>query len=444
MSRRVAAVLIVALLLGLPAQAQRRRSVLHPSEETPGGWLTAHAFPLATTEAVGRLDDLEPLRAMVGTARVVGLADGTHGTHEYFTSKLRLIQFLVTQMQFDTVAFEHSYSQAERLNSYVHGANIDVRSGVFPAANEVRYPFWQTEELIAVVEWIRNYNLTRGEKQEVNIAGIDIYGGASAAAAVVTYLRGVDADAANAAATTYSCVTGSYGSSTPCRDSADALQKQIAAKQSDYVARSSLAAFREASHAATVVVQSFGYLPDPRNEAMARNTVWAREQRSATGRIIVWAHAEHLGKTPSLTEFARTSMGGWMKDFFDADFFAIGTRCGTARTWASTATRPPTIRRWWPRASCRRAATRTKTSFTPAGRRFSCRCERRSIRSSAARITCGVPGSRTPTTGTTSSTSRRNSMRCCGSSRPRRRIRSTRRDALPLRPTAPLDFSKRQ
>jgi erythromycin esterase len=324
MSRRVAAVLVLALVVVLPLHAQRRRSVLHPSEETPGGWLAAHSFPLATTEAVGSLDDLEPLRGMLGSARVVGLADGTHGTHEYFTSKLRLIQFLVTRMQFDTVTFEHSYSQAERLNSYVHGANIDVRSGVFPAANEVRYPFWETEELIAVVQWIRDYNLTRGEKPEVSIAGIDIYDGASAASAVVSYLRNVDADAANTAATAYSCVTGSYGSSTPCRDSADAFQKQLVAKESDYVARSSLAAFREASHAATVVVQSFGYRPDARNEAMARNTVWAREQRSATGRIIVWAHAEHLGKTPSLTEFARTSMGGWMKDFFGADFFAIG------------------------------------------------------------------------------------------------------------------------
>jgi len=125
---------------------------------------------------------------MVGNAPIVALADGTHGTQEYFTSKLRLIEFLVTRMGFDTLAIEGSFSQMDRVNSYVQGGAIDLRTEIFPHANEIDYHFWAVEEFIDVANWMRMYNLTRGDRPPISVVGIDLYDGDAATAMIPNLL----------------------------------------------------------------------------------------------------------------------------------------------------------------------------------------------------------------------------------------------------------------
>src|SRR5437867_9612937 len=121
---RVLAFLLLLLLSGLASGETRRRAVTPPSDQTPASWLASHAYPLATTEAVGDLNDLSPLRAIVGNASVVGLADGTHGTHEYFTTKLRIIEFLVTQMGFGHARPRRNFP-ADRARQRVRAGPVD-------------------------------------------------------------------------------------------------------------------------------------------------------------------------------------------------------------------------------------------------------------------------------------------------------------------------------
>src|SRR5262249_57840982 len=68
-------------------------------------WLKANAIPLATAEPGSRFEDLEPLRATIGNARVVGLGEATHGTREFFQLKHRMIEYCVSQLGFTVIAF---------------------------------------------------------------------------------------------------------------------------------------------------------------------------------------------------------------------------------------------------------------------------------------------------------------------------------------------------
>jgi erythromycin esterase-like protein len=253
----------------------RRHAALPPAELSAPAWLAAHADPLATTDAVGSLDDLEPLRAMVGNAPIVALADGTHGTHEYFTSKLRLIEFLVTRMGFDTLAIEGSFSQMDRVNTYVQGGAIDLRTEIFPHANEIDYHFWAVEEFMDVANWMRLYNAHRQEClcHTVSVVGIDVYDG-DAAAAMIPDL--------------------------------------IAQHRDD-----------DAAHAQTVAVQALTATDPPsRNHNLALNVQWALDHRSANRRIIVWGHGEHFGKTISIEKV--DNAGIWLDRMYGANYIAIG------------------------------------------------------------------------------------------------------------------------
>src|SRR5437899_12163547 len=98
--RRYLAGLVAFFFLAAPSAAPARHRALRPpvSDATPAGWLSNHAY---------RLDTMEPLRAVVGNAPVVvALGDDTHGTHEFFELKLKMIQFLVREMNFRTIGFE--------------------------------------------------------------------------------------------------------------------------------------------------------------------------------------------------------------------------------------------------------------------------------------------------------------------------------------------------
>ena len=55
----------------------------------PVDWIRASAIPLATVEAGNGFSDLEPLRRIIGDARIVSLGEATHGTREFFQLKHR-------------------------------------------------------------------------------------------------------------------------------------------------------------------------------------------------------------------------------------------------------------------------------------------------------------------------------------------------------------------
>jgi erythromycin esterase-like protein len=58
-------------------------------------WINTNAYPLATTDPDAAIDDLAPLEAIVGPAKVVGLGEATHGSHELWTVRNRIVRYLV-------------------------------------------------------------------------------------------------------------------------------------------------------------------------------------------------------------------------------------------------------------------------------------------------------------------------------------------------------------
>src|SRR5215472_16773563 len=80
-------------------QSQPKPSPVH-------SWIMHHALPLKTTDPRASLNDVEPLEQIVGNASIVGLGEATHGSHEFFIMKQRLLGFLVEKMGFTMFAME--------------------------------------------------------------------------------------------------------------------------------------------------------------------------------------------------------------------------------------------------------------------------------------------------------------------------------------------------
>ncbi|MCC6676782.1 MAG: erythromycin esterase family protein [Phycisphaerales bacterium] len=136
-------------------------------------WLRDHAVKLDTVEAGNGFKDLQPLKAMIGDAQVVGLGEGTHGTREFFRAKHRLLEFLVEEMGFSIFSIEANMPEAYALNGYVMGGEGEVEKLI----GGMYFWTWNTEDVRDMVEWMRAWNAEQkkaGSGRRVQFTGFDM------------------------------------------------------------------------------------------------------------------------------------------------------------------------------------------------------------------------------------------------------------------------------
>ncbi|KUJ69847.1 erythromycin esterase [Streptomyces albus subsp. albus] len=88
-------------------------------------WFRTHTRPLATLDADAPLDDLEPLRDLIGDARVVAIGEGAHFVAEFTQVRRRLIRFLAERCGFRVLAFEFGFAEAFPLDRWLRGEGAD-------------------------------------------------------------------------------------------------------------------------------------------------------------------------------------------------------------------------------------------------------------------------------------------------------------------------------
>lgn len=277
--KRAAAALLVLLLCAASAGAKMRAVRSGPAPDTPSAWLRSRAIaPAHFTRAIGN-------------AQVVALSDVTHATHEVYAAKQTLVPHLVAA-GFRTLAFEAPYTEYKALDAYVvHGTGDPAA-----ALNLPLYWFWDTNEILSLVEWARAQNAA-GLTPPIRIAGVDPTSPRATAAEVVAYLRRVDGAAAETAEDTYRCMRASYTGAEWCRAEIAAIRTSMQTKGDAYARASSLEEYEEMLHAARVVEQGERVLAngyDVRDEPMAENVA----RLASRGRVIVFGHNEHWGRTP--------------------------------------------------------------------------------------------------------------------------------------------------
>jgi len=136
-------------------------------------WTAAHAVPLSAVEASHGFSDLEPLRRMIGEARIVALGETTHGSREVFQMKHRLLEYLATELGFTLFAIEANLPEAQRLDDYVRGGPGDPVALV----RGMGFWTWSTAEVRDMVEWMRRFNAdpaNRALGRQVGFTGFDM------------------------------------------------------------------------------------------------------------------------------------------------------------------------------------------------------------------------------------------------------------------------------
>ena len=273
-------------------------------------WLATNAVRLETVEAGHGFADMQPLKQIIGAARIVALGEATHGTREFFQLKHRMLEFLVNEMGFSVFAIEATMPESFDINDYVLTGRGDSKK----ALAGIYFWTWDTEEVLAMIEWMRSYNADPNHARKVKFYGFDMQSAPRAAKVTLAYLRRVDPQRADVAAQDLGILANPYAE--PRFDELPKEKKATAAKtiktvlssfdqrKQDYIRRSSADDWAIARQHAQVLNQNVEmrtaeiFDPQIRDRATAENIRWLVEHEGPDAKAVIWAHNGHVATTP--------------------------------------------------------------------------------------------------------------------------------------------------
>ncbi len=151
--------------------------------------------------------DYAPLLNLAANKSFVLLGEATHGTHEFYETRVELTKRLIIDHGLSAIAIEGDWPSAYRVNRYVRWLGDDS-SPEQALSDFTRFPLWMWRNRVIrdFVGWLREHNQGLPYEQQVGFYGLDMYSLYESVAAVLDYLDKVDPDAADAARQRYGCL----------------------------------------------------------------------------------------------------------------------------------------------------------------------------------------------------------------------------------------------
>ncbi|WP_417896986.1 erythromycin esterase family protein [Bacillus toyonensis] len=297
--------------------------------------IQSQAHPLKTTEPSKPFEDLKPLKKMIGGAQYVGLGENTHGSSEIFTMKFRLVKYLVTEMGFTNFTMEEDWGNGLKLNEYIQTGKGNPREFL-----KLLYP---TDEIIAMIEWMKDYNADPSNKKKIQFIGLDLKTmDQSVFNKVIDYVKQHRPDLRAEVEENYkdlSSFTGSiqeYMNLAPemkakfkanaekvaqlLKDEKEQTNKDVGSSEYIWVK-----ATANAIEKFTTMLLSNDYpnVIKLHEQYLADHAMWAQE--TFGGKTMVWAHNIHMAKGIIDEKLYPDAAGQFLKERLDNNYVTIGS-----------------------------------------------------------------------------------------------------------------------
>ncbi|MCR4690722.1 MAG: erythromycin esterase family protein [Lachnospiraceae bacterium] len=258
--------------------------------------------------------------------RVIGIGEATHGNCEFQTAKKEVLEKVVDCGCGRSISFELSVGQGARINDAIHENETDLSDLI----STMDYPIYDTQQIVDLLEWMREYNHDLPYEESLMFYGVDMQGAYQS----VVYLqqlcqKGCDFFSKEEAERILSYDT--EGSEfIKDRDFFEALTKRFSAAES----------LREKQLAVltNVILQSAdapnfeknpGAYGNHRDNCMALNLQQYSRLEEVRGysQVVITAHNGHTMKGSSSMGGSDTdlTMGERINRLFEGSYYSIGT-----------------------------------------------------------------------------------------------------------------------
>jgi len=316
------------------SEYNERRETIRTRHQETIKWISENAVPLKGVEAEQGFEDMQPLKHIIGDARLVALGEATHGTREFFQLKHRMLEFLVIEMGFTLFGIEASMPEGFDVNEYV----LEGRGDPEKALAGLYFWTWNTEEVLEMIRWMRRYNADPNHTNKVKFYGFDMQSATRAMKVLADYLNRVDHNTSkmvrkNASLSLlfnpyteqdFADVTGEEKQES--LNIITSIIRDLEAHEGNYITRTDETDWEIALIHANILRQYIlRKLPSDdfaaglavRDSSMAANIRWIMEHEGPDAKMVLWAHNGHVA-------YQRNRMGHFLRELFGTDMIVFG------------------------------------------------------------------------------------------------------------------------
>lgn len=262
-------------------------------------------------------EELQPLFNKIGDARIVMLGESSHGTHEYYTWRAFITKKLIEEKGFNFIAVEGDWPDCYHLNRYIKGYTLrETRaSDVLQAFNRWPSWMWANWEMVALADWLHQYNDGLPLNKKTGFYGVDVYSLWESMESIMQYLEKKDPKALRRAEDAYQCFEPyrkdegrSYGRASMfvpeiCQQEVVDLLKEIRKKLPEYntdhenvfsAEQNALVAVNAEKYY-RAMVEGGPHSWNVRDRHMSDTLDRLLNFHGAGSKAIVWAHNTHIG-----------------------------------------------------------------------------------------------------------------------------------------------------
>ncbi len=282
-------------------------------------WIVSNSLAFATEDPSAPLSDLEPLRALIGNATLVGLGEATHGTREFQRMKHRMVEFLVKKMGFSHLGLEGQFLEWLEIDHYLQTGEGGDPSELL--ANLFQWP-WNTDEMLGLINAMRAWNVA-GQQPRVHVFGTEFMAPANGMDTVKAFVRRMDPAMGERVDSLYDCLDGlRFSADSPtllfrysglpaatriaCRSALQGIDAILSTHEGLWGSREGGEKMRlvRRLHVLTLQweeyagLQNAGAQSQLRDRYMAENASWWHDVQVPGSKLMLWAHDLHVIRRP--------------------------------------------------------------------------------------------------------------------------------------------------
>jgi len=262
-------------------------------------------------------------------ARIFGFGEASHHGKEFFDVKAKFFKYLVQHHGVTLFLMEESYQSERGINDYISGGEGDPKS----VRNNFSQGIWRSNEVGALLQWMREYNQGKTYNEQIRFYGIDNQFGHDISTRVRNYIKKhkivIDEEilaAADSCSAAQQKVRGikhwdkkMLPKLTQIRHTLEQnREKLIATNKNEY---------NDMLRGLGYLEQYTAFIAAPysqiRDKDMFDNALKVVETEAPGAKAFLWAHNEHINKK-NLGGYKIENLGSRLKKHFKEEYYATG------------------------------------------------------------------------------------------------------------------------
>lgn len=264
---------------------------------------------------------------------VIGFGEATHGNKQFTTLKLDVFRQLVEKHGYRAFAIEGDFGGGQKVDAYISGGSGTAQE----AAKALGFAIYNTEEMAALLSWMRAYNEQRADRDRIRFYGFDMQRYDQNKQALFAYLQKVDPPLAATYEKALAALTDqTLSEQQPAKEGLPHIQSllgRMKANKAAYTAKSSekdyelALAFAESIRQNAILHGTNVNYGSARDRYMAERVMWIlafEKKHYGRERLFITGHNGHIEKTSTTTGLA-TCMGAYLAKALGDQYYAIGS-----------------------------------------------------------------------------------------------------------------------